>query len=267
MGFSPIDALVTILRPFQFRGKLRLLGSLVPRRGDREAKIFGVRVALDLADDMQRWIYLGVFEPKETRQAWRLLGPGMTVVDVGANIGYFTLLAAARTGPTGRVIAVEPSPYAHQRLAETIRRNGLTQVRVEPIALGDQAGEFDLYIPPEEARNHSPTLVPAPGMTTVRVPVHTLDDRLDEWGIDRVDLLKLDVQGFEPHVCRGAVRAFREGRIRALMCEIDDYWLREVGSSPKEFYDALLDLGFVDTEPPPRFEKGRLYNRCLTAVR
>ena len=66
---------------------------------------------------------------------------------------------------------------------------------------------------------------------------------------------------------RGAVRAFREGRIRALMCEIDDYWLHEVGSSPREFYDALLDLGLVDTEPPPLFEKGKIYNRWLTAAR
>jgi FkbM family methyltransferase len=256
-----VDALVAALRPVRFRGKGRLLGPLVPHAGERTATVFGARIDLDLRDLVQREIYLGVFESKETRWALDWLRPGMTFVDVGANVGYYTLLAAQRVGAEGRVLAVEPGPYAYQRLCDTVSRNRLDQVRTLKVALGEQAGTLPLYVPPEASRNYSPTMVPHPSGTAVDTVVRTLDDCLEEWGVERVDLLKLDVEGFEPAVLRGARRALAGGRIGAVLCEFNDYWLREAGTSPTALYKTLTTTGLMNREPFEPFAPGRVETR------
>src|ERR1041385_7304916 len=88
------ELLVETLRPYHFRGKLRLLRALTPSQGERLAGVFGTRMHLDLGEDIQRHIYLGAFEPRETALVRHWLHPGMTFVDVGANAGYYTALAA-----------------------------------------------------------------------------------------------------------------------------------------------------------------------------
>src|SRR4051812_45920835 len=108
-----IEAVIAQLRSIRFRGKARLFNLFCPRSGTKRARIFGSVFSLDLADFVQRQIYLGTFEPKETRLVNGFLQPGMTFVDAGANVGYYTALAAAKVaGNQGRVIAFEPSPYA-----------------------------------------------------------------------------------------------------------------------------------------------------------
>src|SRR5579863_7726287 len=119
------DLLTRILRPLDVPGKARLLHQVVPRTGERQAKIFGCKMMLDLSDHGQRWIYFGNFERQETSWVKEWLRPGMAVVDVGANVGYYTLLAAACVGPRGKVFAVEPSPYAYSLLRGVVARNAL----------------------------------------------------------------------------------------------------------------------------------------------
>lgn len=241
-----IGLFIAAIRPVRFRGKYRLVSKLASRSGEREVRLFGSKVRLNLADDMQRWIYMGVFEPQETVQVRRLLQPGMVVVDAGANIGYYTLLAAERVGPTGRVFAVEPSRLGVERLTRTVRENGLTQVQVVPIGLGDHEGEVTLHVPPASAGHHNPTMleVADESFATEVVPVRTLDACLDEWGVDRVDLLKIDVEGFEPRVLRGAARSLAEGRIGAILAEFNDVALREAGSSATSLLRELHEAGF-----------------------
>ncbi|HEV2147383.1 MAG TPA: FkbM family methyltransferase [Longimicrobiaceae bacterium] len=246
------EALIDTLRPYHFRGKLRLLAGMAPRTGERTARLFGYDVRLDLAEAIQRWIYLGAFEPQETAAVRRWLRPGMTFVDVGANVGYFTLLAASRVGETGRVFAVEPSPYAHDRLNAAVSANRLAQVRTFRMGLSSTEGELNLYLPPESDGFHSPTMS-ASSWETLRVPVRRLDDCLDEWGVRSVDLIKLDVEGHEAHVLEGAAGALETGRVRAVLCEFNDHWLRQQGSSPRALHDTLVRAGFVDQEGVPDF--------------
>src|SRR5205814_4168836 len=125
-----------------------------------------------------------------------------TVVDVGANVGYYTLLAASCVGQTGKVFAIEPSPHAYARLREAVAHNVLSHVVTLKAALGSARREGVLYMPP--SGNHSPSLVPCDRQESVRVPLRTLDDCLEEWGVEKVDLLKMDVEGFEPQVLLGA---------------------------------------------------------------
>jgi FkbM family methyltransferase len=245
------DAIIDTLRPYHFRGKLRLLGGIAPHAGERTSRLFGYDVRLDLGEAIQRWMYLGAFEPRETALVKGSLRPGMTFLDVGANFGYFTLLAASRVGPTGRVLAVEPSPYAAKRLAENVRANSLSAVQVFPMGLSSESGALDLYLPP--ASFHSPTMSASSGGEPVSVPVRRLDDCLDEWGVERVDLMKMDVEGHEPFVVRGAGDSLSSGRIRSVLVEFNDHWLRAQGSSPQELYDMFREAGFDDAEGAPVF--------------
>jgi len=251
------EPLVRVLRPLRFRGKARLLERFVPRTGERLTEIFGCRMRLDLGDHGQRWIYFGNFEREETRRVRKYLRPGMTVVDVGANVGYYTLLASSCVGPKGKVFAVEPSPYAYARLCEVVADNVLSNVVTLEAALGSVAGEGLLYPPP--TGNHTPSMVPKGKESGLRVPLRTLDDCLAEWGIERVDLLKIDVEGFEPQVLAGAGSALRSGRIRAMLCELNDWWLRQAGGSAEELYRLIGSQGFCNAFAPPQLHRGSLH--------
>src|SRR5580658_7871803 len=135
-----VDLIVTQLRPFQFRGKGTLAELALPRIGERDALVFGSRFSLDLADFIQRHMYAGSFERDESKVVRQKLRTGMTFVDVGANVGYYTALASRLVGPTGSVFAFDPSGYAFPRLSKMIDVNGLTNVRAIKCGLADTAG-------------------------------------------------------------------------------------------------------------------------------
>ena len=229
-----------------FRGKGRLLNALCPRVGIAERRVFGHRVRLDLSDHIQRWIFLGIYEHAPTRIVSEYLRPEMTVVDVGANVGYYTLLALSRIGPRGRVIAVEPAERPRQRLLAAV--DGMTNVTVIPCAVGAERGSGVLYLN-RDADNDTPTMVSGHGGIAAAVEIETLDACLAALGVQNVDLLKLDVEGWEPRVLTGAQSLLARRRIRAILCELNDYWLRAVGTSAEAVHRQILALGFEDVAP------------------
>src|SRR4051812_1076691 len=100
-----MTSLVDCLRPLQFRGKRRLLAPLAPTAGKRRARIFGADLELDVSNYVDSSIFIGCYEPVNAFLFKQILRSGGVGVDIGANIGYFTLLAASLVGKTGRVIA------------------------------------------------------------------------------------------------------------------------------------------------------------------
>lgn len=256
-----IGPVIDLLRPVQFRGKVRLLSPLAPRTGIRRVKVHGAWMELDLAEHIQRMVYLGTFEPWETGVVRRLLRAGMCVVDVGANVGYFSVLASRLVGPSGLVVAVEPSPYAADRLRRTVEVNRLSNVRVEQIGLGATAGEATLFHPLPD--NHTPSMLGDIGTPGVRVPIRTLDECLPEWGVGRVDLLKVDVEGFEVAVLAGAAATLAAGRVAAILCEFNSHWLARAGESPASLRDRMLGVGFRDATGTPWGDDCLLQNRLF----
>lgn len=244
------ERLINFLRPYPFRGKARLLARFAPASGQREVTVSGSRMTLDLSDWIQRNVYLGTYEREESGKVRRLLHRGETFLDVGANIGYFTALGANLVGPSGRVIAVEPSPYAFGRLCEMVRINSLAQCETLNIGLSNQPGHLPIYLD-ESFHNHSPTMVSLGTKEYARVEVRTLDDLLEERKIERVDLLKLDVEGYELKVLTGAVRSLAQGRIRAIMIEFNEFWLLKAGTSPQEVLKLLEKSGLKDSLSAP----------------
>ena len=129
--------------------------------------------------------------------------PGMTVVDVGANFGYYTLLFADAVGEVGRVIAVEPNPDTVALLRETVNLNGYEKrTRIVPYALGSVGGSAWLYTPDGEPKNA--TLVEGPGCPgghTIEVSTLTLDEVALEY--PKIDLIKIDAEGSEVNIIAG----------------------------------------------------------------
>jgi FkbM family methyltransferase len=257
---SLIDPIVSALRPFHIRGKGRLFSKFVRNEGTRRANVFGCQIDLDLGDLIQRMIYLGTYEQQETRLLHKYLKPGMTVVDVGANVGYYTLLSASKVGLHGRVYSFEPSPYAAQRLENTVQEDRLGNVRVFPTGLGERRGEELLFAP--LAGNHSPSMFGVVGAEARSVAITTLDAIMEELQVDAIHLLKIDVEGYEGRVLAGAAKLLSQGRIRAILCEFNDYWLHRAGTDGASLYQQLVDSGFVDAcGPPPVFA-----NQVLTRL-
>lgn len=243
------DLLVKTLRPLPyFRGRARLLGALLPRSGVRTTEVGGFPLRLALSDYIQRKIYMGCYEPRETKLVKALLRPGDTFVDAGANIGYYTAMAAGIVGPTGTVLAFEPFP----ELYETLRRTFATCDRVKclPVALSDSDGRLTLYIPPESYGNIDPSAFQyCADMRGISVPARPLTEILRDLGVRTVHLLKTDTEGFELRVLKGCEQLLGEGRVHAVLCEVNPGLLDLAGCSPKELIEYLLDHGFRLSTP------------------
>ena len=242
-----IDTLVARCRPLQFIGKGRLAELIIPRTGIRDALIFGSWFSLDTSDYLQRHFYAGSFERKETQAARKLLRPGMTFVDVGANVGYYTALAAQLVGPTGSVFVFEPSDYAYPRLSRMIETNRLANAHAIKCALADSAGDRFLYggtVGEETADIRTATMVPNDNPRKALVRTETLDHMADELNIRHIDFMKIDVDGLEPLVLQGADRLITQGRISNIMLECAERWFQRMNTSTVELLQNMRAKGY-----------------------
>lgn len=211
----------------------------------------GARLFVNLADVIIGLnVALGAFEPSETRFVLDTVRPGQNALDVGANVGYFSMLLASRVGPAGRVIGFEPFEENVVLLERSIQENGFgDRVRVRRTALGAAPGEADLVFLPFEVMPLS-TGGAYLSPTGTRPPEHCKTRRvsvvpLDGEEIPRpVHFIKLDVEGSEPAVIRGARRLLSEDH-PVLLSEVNPIQLRALaGVSAGEFLDEVCRLGY-----------------------
>jgi FkbM family methyltransferase len=160
--------------------------------------------------------------------------PPRLFVDIGANIGYFSALLARLAGPQGRVIAFEPEPANQSMLRQNLALNQLANVRLEPVALGAENGSAVLHRYKASNRGRH-SLVAAAGADSIEVPVRRLDDLLP--GDERIDLMKIDVEGYEPYALAGAERAL--ARTEVLAIEFSPDLIRRTTVDPGEFLHRL----------------------------
>ena len=206
----------------------------------------GCRIGCDLTEHIQRQIYfLGVFEPVESFLFTRLLKPGDVVADVGANIGQYTLLATTVVGPAGAVHSFEPIPATYAALVANVERNHLTNVTTNPTALWHEPGTVALGRPQGIIGNLGSFSIGFSDLPSgvVEAPAMTLDDYAERKGLERFDLIKMDIQGAEPFALRGARRLLERSRPLLLM-EVERRFLALMGSSPEAVWDDLKALGY-----------------------
>ncbi len=245
--------LANAVRPLPyFRGRHRVLNALLPQKRWEYASIYGTDMWLDLSDFVQRNIFIGSYEVEETNWVKDLLRPGMTFVDVGANIGYYSALAARLVGREGRVEAFEPNPSAYGQLLSWIETSGMPQVHCFQVAMSNAPGSLTLYVPPEsEHDNNANVVCGQEGYFSTRISAYTLDSYLNKLNVDIVNLLKLDVEGYEPCVLEGAETTIRDGRIRAIMAEFHPAMLDRAGTSPEALSRWLVERGFKTCKSTP----------------
>jgi FkbM family methyltransferase len=185
------------------------------------------------------------WDPVTTRVFKHVVKEGDTVLDLGANLGYYTLLAARLVGTGGRVVAFEPEPRNFRYLVENIHLNNYSQVEAHQMAVSDAGGSTVLYLDEEDSGGHSLRKAAGcvAGVVSVQVDCVALDDFMAQG--DRVDVVKMDVEGYEPRALRGMQQLVAENARMVLLIEFFPRLIREAGSSPEDFVSELADaLGF-----------------------
>jgi FkbM family methyltransferase len=206
----------------------------------------------DLNDFIQRSIFFaGYIEYRETRFVQSVLRPGDCFVDVGANIGWFTLLAASLVGPTGRVVSFEPANVIREQLAKNVSLNRLQQVTIEPFGLSDVNGFAELVAGPPGNLGHTSFLPDhdALGRDRERVPIIRFSEYCKDHALDHVRLMKVDVEGYEQLVLRGMEDMLRPEFVESLLIEIDDQRLRRLGSSSFDVLAYIASRGYELCHP------------------
>ncbi|HET9209405.1 MAG TPA: FkbM family methyltransferase [Thermoanaerobaculia bacterium] len=182
-------------------------------------------------------------ERREVRFLRGQVRPGMVVFDVGANLGFYTLLLAGRVGPEGRVHAFEPDPLSFDILRR--RAAGRANVETERTAVGDQAGTITLYTSrSNRADNRVHPSLDAGATEAVEVPLTTLDGYCAARGIERIDAVKMDIQGAEVAALSGFRETLARLKPRWMLIEFSPEHLRGAGSSPEAFWQMLGELGY-----------------------
>jgi FkbM family methyltransferase len=149
----------------------------------------------------------GSFEISETRLIQSLLRPGMTFLDIGANIGYYTVIGARLVGPSGKVHCFEPHPEIRAKLGDNVARNGFRNVVVHGEAVADRTGTVTFFVSADDQQQGISSILPSSFRRESQpVPSVSLDDFIAGLGPGRVDLIKMDVEGAEPQVIGGGHR-------------------------------------------------------------
>lgn len=197
----------------------------------------------DVCGDM---VFNGKFEERERRFVEGFLVPGMTVLDIGAHHGFYTLLASFKVGSTGRVIAFEPSPRERKKLHWHLRLNRCKNVQVENSALGSYNGEAQLFL--VSGRETGCNSLRKPNVNEpvhpVRVPVMRLDNYLQRHGIEQVDFVKMDVEGAELEVLEGAMQLLERRPRPVWMVEVQDIRTEPWGYRAVEIMHFLERFGY-----------------------
>lgn len=170
------------------------------------------------------------------------LRPGDTVIDVGANVGWFTLLARALVGPAGRVISFEPAPANVAKLNKNITLNKFTNITVIAGAVSDETGEAKFYLNAGGNGGHALWEM-RPNSETVSVAKFTLNNWCKTNGCFP-RLLKIDTEGHDAHVLKGASRLLRRNRTPYIISELHSGGLRASGTSSKEMTDFMRASGY-----------------------
>lgn len=189
----------------------------------------------------RRLVIDGAYEPSMTKVFGELLSEGMVVVDVGANVGYYTLLAARCVGERGRVWAFEPEPQNFLELQYNIELNKFGHiVAAQCKAVSDATGSTKLFVSSVESGEHS--LVPCRDRNKATIDVELA--RLDDIITGHVDVLKTDTEGNDMRVLMGAMGLLECNRDMKLFTEFWPKGLEAAGLSARQYWDFLKGLGF-----------------------
>ncbi|GAA4318171.1 FkbM family methyltransferase [Compostibacter hankyongensis] len=208
----------------------------------RMAERGGIVYELDLRQHLDHGIYFGSTDPaKET--LYREVQEGDTVLDIGSNLGEVLLNFARRTGKNGRVYGFEPHPVTFNKLKRNVELNPFSCISLFNLGLSDRKGSFSMAVPDERNTGMNRILPEGEAPGSLRVDTEKLDDFVLAQELDRVDLIKIDVEGFELFVLRGGEATLRRFRPRLFIELVDDN-LKAHGFRARDIIAFLTPYGY-----------------------
>lgn len=222
-------------------------------RADRDGNLY----ELLYAEEVEAFTaYSGHFEAAELQLVGRYLEPGMTAIDVGANIGAFSVTMARAVGPSGTVHAFEPEPASRERLMRNLGLNELANVTIFDEAVSGEPGEAAFFqyagidaswsgLYPREVELEDVTIRPA---ETLAVRTTTIDEHCADASIGHVDVLKVDTEGADLAVLRGAGGLLGDGAIDMVVVEACDHTLVPMGETGRGLVAFLEGVGMATYE-------------------
>ena len=211
------------IRKIHFKGKVVAVSDINSNFLPKEEIIEecnGLKYALNLQDDIQKFVYFNVYERRNLKRVLALVSEGGVCLDVGANVGVYALHFAKRVGKRGKVYAFEASPKVTQKLRKNIALNTLEKIiEVEEWAVADQKGVVSFAVSPDGNSGWGHIGEDERFGETISIPTNTLDNFFEERKIHSVDVMKVDIEGAEDKLIEGAQKILSEKRIRHIYME------------------------------------------------
>ncbi len=207
--------------------------------------VIGHKLHLDPHDSLGLSVR-GSYEPFQTRLLQQRIRTGSVVLDIGALIGYYTLLFAKAAGPTGRVYAFEPEPHNYALLGRNVEINGYQNVTLVNRAVTDRTGSVRLFISEENSGDHR-SYASSDDRESIEIQSVALDDYFRHLDI-AIDVVKMDIQGGEYHALTGMQSLLSRSPSVTLATEFWPHGLSAAGIDPVGYLSLLFESGFLTYE-------------------
>lgn len=195
----------------------------------------------------------GFYEPETTMALEECLHADDTFVDLGANEGYFSVLASSRVGPGGSVFAIEPQSRCWPIIIQNILDNDCQNVKLLPFGIAAERGALEIVLTPTTNTGGSSFVSTGRALFWPRQRVHVMSLRevFTRYAIGKVALMKVDIEGYELVALESGKEVLATGQIENLLVEVHPRQLRELGRNPAEVEQLLTSFGYVRSTSHP----------------
>jgi FkbM family methyltransferase len=240
--FENILVFILNLSRHYFLVKLIPPNYLYANNNKRTIKKNGIKYNLDISDSVDHYVYFG-FQDKIYSLISDKIKNAKVILDIGANIGY-TALTINKINPGAKIYAFEPHPNTFRKANHNVQLNNSENIILYNIGLSNYNNTVRLYEVNPNNSGMNRILLNQNDYPYVEIEVKTLDDFLIDNKIDRIDILKIDVEGYEYNVLTGGSNAIKKYK-PAMIIEINDQYLREKNTSAKELFNLLIEFGYT----------------------
>ena len=219
--------------------------ALRPPTGIVTSSIGPYEIDLDMRDEIQRQVFFGLYDSALTRLLPSILRSGSVFYDLGANIGYFTLIASGIVGPNGHVYAFEPIPENALRVKQSLERNGISNVTVIEAAVLNSTGSTTMFVSDMSSNSGWGSIVSSPTrQRKITVATTSLDSLVYDHGAKNPDVVKIDIEGAEPFALEGMSRLLSQDSGPDVIIELNSYLLTRSGFSPSDLVQLLRNKDY-----------------------
>jgi FkbM family methyltransferase len=201
---------------------------------------------IDLEDQIVsgKLLQYGFWEEGLTALIKHILKPGMNVVDVGAHVGYYSVLFSALVAPNGQVTSFEPDTHNNSLLRANIRLNHIDNCQIEDVAVSNNEEDLVLHLDPENLGAHSVVNF-GNSNKTVEIRSTSLDSYFKKRGNTRVDFMKIDIEGWEEMALLGAEEILSLNKEILIVLEFNPNAMKELNKEPGKFLEKIRSMGFI----------------------